>query len=168
MRCTDRARARRSLNDVYLPKLGNGGYDALHYDLTINYDPVTNSETMEYTNGVMEMFRIADEWGRDRQRPTSELVPGHGTYPGPVDVIFGTSEPATVYYTTDGSRPTVYSPRYEATEFREPGETFHVTETTTFRWFSVDTAGNVERGYDPDRPATRGRFREATITIGDT
>ena len=81
---------------------------------------------------------------------------------------FETSEPATVYYTTDGSRPTVYSPRYKATEFREPGETFHVTETTTFRWFSVDTAGNVERGYDPNRPATRGRFREATITIRDT
>ena len=127
-----------------------------------------HSETMEYTNGVMEMFRIADEWGRDRQRPTSELVPGHGTYPGPVDVVFETSEPATVYYTTDGSRPTLASPRYKATEFREPGETFHVTETTTFRWFSVDTAGNVERGYDPDRPATRGRFREATITIRDT
>jgi Chitobiase/beta-hexosaminidase C-terminal domain len=76
---------------------------------------------MEYTNGVMEMFRIADEWGRDRTRPTSELVPGHGTYPGPVDVVFETSEPATVYYTTDGSRPTLDSPRYKATEFREPG-----------------------------------------------
>jgi Zinc carboxypeptidase/Chitobiase/beta-hexosaminidase C-terminal domain len=126
-----------------------------------------HSETMEYANGIMEMFRIADEWGRDRQRPTSELVPGHGTYPGPVDVVFETSEPATVYYTTDGSRPTLDSPRYKATEFREPGETFHVNETTTFQWFSVDTAGNVERGYDPARPATRGRFRKATITIRD-
>ena len=127
-----------------------------------------HSETMEYTNGVMEMFRIAEEWGKDRRRPTSELVPGHGTYPGPVDVVFETSEPASVYYTTDGSRPTLNSLRYKATEFREPGETFHVTETTTFRWFSVDTAGNVERGYDPDRPATRGRFRQATITIRDS
>ena len=124
-----------------------------------------HSETMEYTNGVMEMFRIADEWGRDRKRPDSELVPGHGTYDGPVDVVFETSEPATVYYTTDGSRPTLDSPRYKATEFREPGETFHVTETTTFQWFSVDTAGNVERGYDPAKPATRGKFRKATITI---
>jgi hypothetical protein len=127
-----------------------------------------HSETMEYANGVMEMFRIAEEWGRDRKQPTSELVPGHGTYPGPVDVVFETSEPATVYYTTDGSRPTLDSPRYKATEFREPGETFHVTETTTFRWFSVDTAGNVERGYDPAKPDTRGRFREATLTIRGT
>ncbi|HET9900334.1 MAG TPA: M14 family metallopeptidase, partial [Actinomycetes bacterium] len=126
-----------------------------------------HSETMEYANGVMEMFRIAEEWGKDRRRPTSELVPGHGTYPGPVDVVFETSEPASVYYTTNGSLPTVNSPRYKATEFREPGETFHVTETTTFKWFSVDTAGNVERGYDPDKPATRGKFRQATITIED-
>jgi hypothetical protein len=124
-----------------------------------------HSETMEYANGVMEMFRIAEEWGKDRQRPTSELVPGQGTYDGPVDVVFQTSEPASVYYSTDGSRPTLNSLRYKATEFREPGETFHVTETTTFKWFSVDTAGNVERGYDPNRPATAGRFRQATITI---
>jgi hypothetical protein len=33
----------RSLDDVYLPKLGNGGYDAQHYDLTIDYDPATNT-----------------------------------------------------------------------------------------------------------------------------
>ena len=124
-----------------------------------------HSETMEYTNGVMEMFRIAEEWGKDRQRPTSELVPGQGTYDGPVDVVFQTSEPASVYYTTNGARPTLNSLRYKATEFREPGETFHVTETTTFKWFAVDTAGNVERGYDPNRPATAGRFRQATITI---
>jgi Chitobiase/beta-hexosaminidase C-terminal domain len=83
-------------------------------------------------------------------------------------VAFETSEPASVYYTTDGSRPTLDSPRYKATEFREPGEKFHVTETTTFGWFSVDTPGNVEGGYDPAKPAARGKFREATITIAGT
>lgn len=68
-----------------------------------------HSETMEYTNGVMEMFRIAMDWGKDKQEPKSTLVPGDGTYSGPVDVRFETSEPAAVYYTTDGSsRP---SPR---------------------------------------------------------
>jgi Zinc carboxypeptidase/Chitobiase/beta-hexosaminidase C-terminal domain len=113
-----------------------------------------HSETLEYTNGVMEMFRIAVDWGRDRRPATSQLVPGSGSYPGPVDATFETSEPATVYYTTDGSAPTAESPSYEAREFREPGETFHVTETTTFRWFSVDTAGNVERS------------RQARIRVG--
>ena len=33
----------RSLGDVYLPNLGNGGYDAQHYDLTIDYAPVAHS-----------------------------------------------------------------------------------------------------------------------------
>lgn len=33
----------RTLEDPYLPTLGNGGFDVLHYDLTINYDPVANT-----------------------------------------------------------------------------------------------------------------------------
>ena len=80
---------------------------------------------------------------------------------------FETSEPAEVYYTTDGSSPTLSSPRYQQTEFREPGQTLHVTETTTFRWFSVDTAGNVEQNYDPDKNGRRENYRSATITIGN-
>ncbi|MFY1669683.1 M14 family zinc carboxypeptidase [Plantactinospora sp. WMMB334] len=124
-----------------------------------------HAETMEYANGIMEMFRIAAEWGRDRKDPTSRLVPGGGRYHRPVDVRFETSEPATIYYTTDGSRPTLESPRYQATEFREPGEVFHVTQTTTFKWFSVDAAGNIERDYDPTRRDRRDRYRTATITI---
>jgi len=35
----------RSLGDPLLPLLGNGGYDVQHYDLNINYNPVTNAMT---------------------------------------------------------------------------------------------------------------------------
>ena len=111
-----------------------------------------HSETMEYANGVMEMFRIAADWGKDKVRPKSTLLPGRGKYTGPVDVHFTTSEPADVYYTTDGSLPTLASARYSQTDFRESGQVFRITETTTFKWFSVDAAGNIERGYDPDDP----------------
>ncbi|RAO07921.1 hypothetical protein GUI43_02778 [Micromonospora noduli] len=42
---------------------------------------------------------------------------------------------------------------------------FHVTETTTFRWFSVHSAGNIKKNYDPTKSDKRGNYRTATITI---
>jgi hypothetical protein len=119
-------------------------------------------EAMEYANGVVEMFRIAADFGDDDVAPTTELLPGEGTYSEAVGVTFESSEPAAVYFTTDGSAPTFESSRYKATAMREGGETLTVTSTTTFRWFSVDPAGNVEGGYDP---ATGTGYREATVTI---
>ncbi len=130
-----------------------------------NWEQRGHGETMEYANGVMEMFRIAAEFGHDDQPPTATLEPGGGTYNSTVEVRFETSEPATVYYTTDGSRPTLESPRYQAAGIREGGEILHVTETTTFKWFSVDPAGNIEGGYEPD--GTDDGYREATLVIRD-
>lgn len=123
-----------------------------------------HGEAMEYASGVVEMFRIAGEFGKDRKRPVSELLPGGGTYSAPVEVRFDVSEPATIYYTTDGSRPTLDSSRYQASGIREGGESFLVESTTTFHWFSVDPAGNVERNYKPDGPFSKN-YRKATITI---
>ena len=122
-----------------------------------------HSETLEYANGVMEMFSIAADWGKDKVKPKSELLPGRGKYTGPVDVHFKTSEPANVYYTTDGSLPTLASSKYVQTDFREPGQVFRVTETTTFNWFSVDASGNIERGYNPDDPGRNYRSEEIRI-----
>ncbi|MEU7839534.1 M14 family metallopeptidase [Micromonospora sp. NPDC049114] len=151
---------------VYNPATGDWQGGSFQPEWVGNPELVSgHAETMEYANGIMEMFRVAADWGRDRKNPTSELVPGAGTYRGPVDVRFETSEPATIYYTTDGSRPTLQSPRYAATEFREPGQVFHVTETTTFRWFSVDSAGNIEKNYDPTKNDRRNNYRTATIKI---
>jgi hypothetical protein len=113
-----------------------------------------HDETMEYSNGVMEMFRIAEDFGKDKQPATSSLVPA-GQSDSPRGVRFEVSEPATVYYTTDGTEPTLQSPRYKQTEFREPGETLWVEQTTTFRWFSVDAAGNLEG------------VRASTVEIGE-
>ncbi|MFI6784517.1 M14 family metallopeptidase [Micromonospora sp. NPDC050276] len=151
---------------VYNPATGDWQGGSFQPEWVGNPDLVSgHAETMEYANGIMEMFRVAADWGRDNKNPTSRLNPGAGRYPGPVDVRFETNEPATIYYTTDGSRPTLESPRYAATEFREPGQVFHVTETTTFRWFSVDSAGNIERNYDPTRNDRRDNYRTATIRI---
>jgi hypothetical protein len=127
-----------------------------------------HDETMEYSNGVMEMFRIASDFGKDKTGATTTLVPGNGYQSDhPIGVRFEMNEPATIYYTTDGSRPTLQSSRYNQTEFREPGETLWVEKTTTFKWFSVDAAGNVENNYDPANPATQDNYRSATINIGE-
>jgi hypothetical protein len=103
----------------------------------------------------MEMFRIADDWAADKTPATSSLI-SPAQSDSPKGVRFEVSEPATVYYTTDGSTPTLDSPRYKQTEFREPGETLWVEQTTTFKWFSVDAAGNLEA------------MRSATVPIGET
>ena len=50
----------RTLGDPYYVNTGNGGYDAQHYDLTINYDPVAHTmtsktvATMRATQGLSE------------------------------------------------------------------------------------------------------------------
>ena len=114
-----------------------------------------HDETMEYANGIMEMFRIASDFGKDKTAATSTLkAPAQSD--SPVGVTFDTNEPATIYYTTDGTAPTIQSTRYDQTEFREPGKTLWVEATTTFRWISVDAAGNLENA------------RSQTVTIGET
>jgi len=71
-------------------------------------------QAMEFANGWYGILEVARAYAADDEAPTSTSnVDGKGTYDGQVDVLFETSEPATVYYTTDGSRPTWDSPTVE-------------------------------------------------------
>ena len=66
---------------------------------------------------------------------------------GPVETTFEwVNEPSVIHYTMDGSRPTENSPLWDSTGPREPGQTFHLTRTTTFRWMATDIKGNVSFG----------------------
>jgi hypothetical protein len=56
---------------------------------------------------------------------------------------FALSEPAHVYYTTDGTVPTEDSTRWMAAGIRERGETLAFPDGTTVRWLAVDPAGNA-------------------------
>ena len=47
-----------------------------------------------------------------------------------------------LHHRRHASRPTT-SPLWDSTGPREPGQTFHLTETTTFRWIATDIKGNV-------------------------
>jgi len=122
-----------------------------------------HEEAMEYANGLIALLKVARDCGKDHKRPKSELVPGKGTFDGPEEVRFVSDEPATIYYTTDGSRPTFQSARVRSSGVREGGETLLVTETTTFKWFAVDVAGNVEGNYNPNGKGEN--YNQATIVI---
>ena len=63
-------------------------------------------ESQEFANGLIGMFEVARLYARDVVKPKSELTPGAGTHPAGTSFTFSVSEPADVYYTTDGSRPT--------------------------------------------------------------
>ena len=70
--------------------------------------------------------------------------------PGMVEVTFDVSEPAAVFYTLDGAKPTYESTLYSSSGIREGAEVITVPAGTTIKWFSVDSAGNVEKNYKPD------------------
>ena len=62
-----------------------------------------------------------------------------------------------IRYTTDGSKPTDTSPLWDSTGPREPGQSFVVSTTTTFKWTATDIKGNVGHGVEqfvirPGRP----------------
>lgn len=118
---------------------------------------------MEYANGLYELIRVAYAFSRDRTDPRSSTSPRGGRYDAPVSVSFETSEPAAVFYTLDGSRPTFSSPQLRSTGVREGAESLLISRTTTVKWFSVDQAGNIENNYRPD--GDLGGYNQATYVI---
>ena len=64
-------------------------------------------ESQEFSNGLVELMRIAYDFGKDKQRPESLLKVEPSSTPGNVIVTFDTNEPAAVFYTLDGSTPTL-------------------------------------------------------------
>jgi len=64
-------------------------------------------ESQEFSNGLVELMRIAYDFGKDKQRPESLLKVAPSSTPGNVIVTFDTNEPAAVFYNLDGSTPTL-------------------------------------------------------------
>jgi hypothetical protein len=122
-----------------------------------------HAEAMEFANGLIGLFEVALENANDDVNPETTLEPGEGTYNDPVEVKFEMSEPATVYYTLDGSRPTLESDTILVAGTRDGAETLTIDETTIIKWFSVDMAGNYENGYNPEGDGTI--YNEARIVI---
>ncbi len=159
--------------DVLYSAAGNSG-DMLYYEYGLyawNFEVGTSfqpewdeayNQMMEFSNGVIELYDVANDWTADRQPPETWLDPAGGRYDGPVDVTWVASEPVDIYYTLDGSAPTWDSPVWQSAGVREGGEPIVIDETTTIRWFSVDASGNTERRYTPGRG---NNARKETIRI---
>jgi hypothetical protein len=103
-------------------------------------------EALEFAAGNYGLLESAFDYARDRTPPQVRMT-GPTVSPSPVDTTFEfVNEPSVIRYTTDGSAPTASSRLWDATGPREPGEVFHVTETTMFRWRAEDIKGNVSTG----------------------
>jgi hypothetical protein len=103
-------------------------------------------EALEFAAGNYGLLESAFAYAKDRRAPQVRMT-GERRSSSPIDTtfVFG-EEPAVIRYTTDGSTPTASSTAWDSTGPREPGEVFHVTETTTFRWRATDIKGNTSFG----------------------
>ncbi|MFV2020189.1 M14 family metallopeptidase [Micromonospora sp. LOL_023] len=149
------------ISDVLYSAAGNSGdmlwykygIYAWNFEVGTSFQPTwteAHEQTMEYSNGLVELMKVARDYDKDLKRPTSSLVTAPSATTGMVDIRFEVSEPAAVFYTLDDSKPTFESTLYASAGVREGAETLTVPYGTKISWFSVDSAGNIERAYRPD------------------
>ena len=99
--------------------------------------------------------------------PETTAVPGPGVYPGEVTVTLTADETATIFYTIDGTTPSLSS-----TSGPTP-VAVTLTTTSDLRFFAVDDAGNQETAksaaytIDADAPASLSNFN-AVVDNGGT
>jgi Zinc carboxypeptidase/Chitobiase/beta-hexosaminidase C-terminal domain len=105
-------------------------------------------EALEFAAGNYGLLESALDYAKD-ETPPEVRMPGPSSSSTPIQTTFEyVNEPSVIYYTTNGSRPTERSRQWDSTGPREPGEVFHVTSTTTFRWLAKDIKGNESTGSD--------------------
>jgi hypothetical protein len=103
-------------------------------------------EALEFAAGNYGLLESAFAYAKDNEPPEVRMT-GPYRASDEIETTFEfVNEPSVIHYTTDGSAPTESSEEWDSTGPREPGEVFHVTETTTFRWRAEDIKGNVSTG----------------------
>jgi Zinc carboxypeptidase/Chitobiase/beta-hexosaminidase C-terminal domain len=103
-------------------------------------------EALEFAAGNYGLLESALEYARDDEDPKVRMT-GPKRSRDPIETTFEwINEPSVIRYTTNGKWPTDSSALWDSTGPREPGETFHLTRSTTFRWKATDMKGNVSYG----------------------
>jgi hypothetical protein len=103
-------------------------------------------EALEFAAGNYGLLESALAYARDDD-PPKVIMTGAWNSKTPIDSTFQyVNEPSVIRYTTDGTKPTNTSTLWNSTGPREPGQVFHITQTTTFRWLATDMKGNQSLG----------------------
>jgi hypothetical protein len=90
---------------------------------------------------VREMNGVIGDQIRDQVAENTETTtasPPGGTYDNPQTITLSTTEPATIYYTTDGSEPTRNSAHGSSPV------TIVISSNTVLKYFSVNSQNNAE------------------------
>ncbi len=135
------------------PNTTTGGLNAtitLSKDTTLRWFSIDRAGNVEAPHRAEVRF--------DRKGPTLTLEPPPGAFDGPVTVEVTADEPATLFFTTDGSSPLPGNP---GTEERTLPVDFEVLSSTLLRFVARDSAGNlsapVAARYDIDTLAPTSR-----------
>jgi Zinc carboxypeptidase/Chitobiase/beta-hexosaminidase C-terminal domain len=124
----------------------SGGTNRVGVGFQPDYTTEGKHEALEFARGNYGLLESALEYARDEQPPFVRMT-GPSSSATAIETTFEfVNEPSVIRYTTDGSRPHMGSQMWDSSGPREPGEVFHLTETTTFRWLAQDIKGNVSRG----------------------
>jgi len=111
-------------------------------------------EILIYSEGTTELkFFAVDSFGNtepvrsetytiDSIPPTTAVSPPGGEYIGPQNITLSSSEPGTIYYTLDGSVPVPGASN--TLSGVSPVTDIIISGDTTIKFYSMDTAGNVE------------------------
>jgi subtilisin family serine protease/putative cell wall-binding protein len=105
------------------------------------------SQPISITTQKVIKYMAVDQYGNQSQiyTQTFAIVPtvtanlAGGTYSTAQSVTLTSSEPSTIYYTTDGSIPTSASTVYNGA--------ISITKTTTLKYLAKDSAGNTSQIY---------------------
>jgi hypothetical protein len=110
------------------------------------YDTEGKFEALEFSAGNYGLLESAYDYAKDNTPPKVTMT-GPKSSSTPITTTFQwVNEPSVIRYTTDGSKPTSSSPLWDSTGPREPGQSFVVNSTTTFKWIATDIKGNDSTG----------------------
>ena len=114
--------------------------------VTLNERVFRNANYLYGVSYVNDSFMAVGEKGTilqsdsvhssDTTPPVTTADPAGNSFINSITVTLTSNEPATIYYTTDGSTPDTTSAQYT--------NPIQITDTTILKYFAKDTAGNSE------------------------